>query len=327
MPTERIQRRIDRLLDEADQATAQSDWVTLHELAKHVLTLEPGNADAEEFIAVAERGLGTHPTKSNEELTTGGGEPVVPAATRERSAAVELCHIEERQRSIMLHQFEAIAVGPLGSRIVGLSDSWGMGEDDSHDQSEAALKDLVDRLLGRNWSPLPKGSYWYQYRFQRPVPVTPLCPSCKSSGHVVPVSGIGKAIEAPQDSPGSLVAALSLYDPPPSVDPFTLYFFSFVIGICALLFGWFLQWSKQSAGPIVLVIGVLAIILALGSLIEMKVSESKRPGYRARRLGIEIWASSWYCRADKGIFLPNEKTSVPPAQFREWLWGRAKERA
>ena len=41
MPTERIQRQIDRLLDEADEAIASQDWTTVGNRARlpYVLTL------------------------------------------------------------------------------------------------------------------------------------------------------------------------------------------------------------------------------------------------------------------------------------------------
>jgi tetratricopeptide (TPR) repeat protein len=57
MASERIQRQIDRLLDEAEVAFGVSDWATLAERARRVLLLEPGNEDGATFLAVAEAGL------------------------------------------------------------------------------------------------------------------------------------------------------------------------------------------------------------------------------------------------------------------------------
>lgn len=46
MPSERIQRRIDSLLDEADQALNAGDWEVLRDRANNVLSLDPENSDA-----------------------------------------------------------------------------------------------------------------------------------------------------------------------------------------------------------------------------------------------------------------------------------------
>jgi class 3 adenylate cyclase len=59
MPSERVQRQIDRLLDEAEQRIAEQHWSDVRDLAQHVLTIDPENADGREFLAMAERGLTT----------------------------------------------------------------------------------------------------------------------------------------------------------------------------------------------------------------------------------------------------------------------------
>ena len=46
MASERIQRRIELLLDEADQAVAISDWELVLDRAKNVLAFDPENQDA-----------------------------------------------------------------------------------------------------------------------------------------------------------------------------------------------------------------------------------------------------------------------------------------
>jgi len=46
MPSERVQRQIDRFLDEAEAAMARSDWTTVRDRAKNALALDPENADA-----------------------------------------------------------------------------------------------------------------------------------------------------------------------------------------------------------------------------------------------------------------------------------------
>ena len=57
MASERVQRRIDILLDEADQAIAQSDWSVVRDRAQNVLALDPNNGDAATFLAAADRAL------------------------------------------------------------------------------------------------------------------------------------------------------------------------------------------------------------------------------------------------------------------------------
>ncbi len=46
MPSERVQRRIDRLLDDAEQALEAGNWGLLRELSERVLVIDPSNADA-----------------------------------------------------------------------------------------------------------------------------------------------------------------------------------------------------------------------------------------------------------------------------------------
>ena len=61
MATQRIQRQIERLLDEAEQASAQRDWNAARDCAEHILTFDPENAEALAFLAAAERGLADGP--------------------------------------------------------------------------------------------------------------------------------------------------------------------------------------------------------------------------------------------------------------------------
>jgi hypothetical protein len=57
MPNERVQRHIERLLDEADQALAARDWAQVRACAQDVLALDAENADATALLAAAERWL------------------------------------------------------------------------------------------------------------------------------------------------------------------------------------------------------------------------------------------------------------------------------
>ena len=55
MATERVQRHIDRLLTEAEDAVADSDWELVRGRARQVLALDPENQDAAAYLAAAER--------------------------------------------------------------------------------------------------------------------------------------------------------------------------------------------------------------------------------------------------------------------------------
>ena len=58
MASERTQRRIDSLLDEAEEAIAQLDWRVVHSRSQAVIALDPANPDAINYLAAAERALG-----------------------------------------------------------------------------------------------------------------------------------------------------------------------------------------------------------------------------------------------------------------------------
>ena len=61
MPSERVQRRIDDLLDQAERAVSDRDWSVVQEIADAVLVADPENEDAETFIAMAQSSLGVNP--------------------------------------------------------------------------------------------------------------------------------------------------------------------------------------------------------------------------------------------------------------------------
>ena len=58
MASERIQRQIDRLLDESEQALTQYDWDGVRQSAQAVLAINPENADAQTYLAAADRAQG-----------------------------------------------------------------------------------------------------------------------------------------------------------------------------------------------------------------------------------------------------------------------------
>ena len=82
MATERLQRRIERLLDQVEDATDQQDWDTVLRLARQVLSIDPDNADAAVFLKIAELESGeaaaTSPQTSTVDIAT---EDTTPAET------------------------------------------------------------------------------------------------------------------------------------------------------------------------------------------------------------------------------------------------------
>ena len=53
MTSERVQRRIDGLLDQAEEAVDARDWSAVDEIARSVLAVDPENGDALAFQAMA----------------------------------------------------------------------------------------------------------------------------------------------------------------------------------------------------------------------------------------------------------------------------------
>ena len=62
MASDRFQRRIDRLMDQIEEAADQRDWQNVEELANDVLLADAGNSDAQNFLALAERARSSSPT-------------------------------------------------------------------------------------------------------------------------------------------------------------------------------------------------------------------------------------------------------------------------
>jgi len=73
MPSEFIQRQVDRLLSEAAEAIARSNWDLVREKAENALRLEPDNSDAIALIEAA----GRDPINLSSSLPEGEGRPQV----------------------------------------------------------------------------------------------------------------------------------------------------------------------------------------------------------------------------------------------------------
>jgi len=57
MASERFQRRIDRILDQIEDAADRHDWAAVRKGALDLLVFDPGNEDARNFLAAAQRAL------------------------------------------------------------------------------------------------------------------------------------------------------------------------------------------------------------------------------------------------------------------------------
>ena len=78
MTTERIQRRIDRLLDEAEEAADKGDWAAVRQRATQILAFDSANQDANGFLAAAEKILGSGQPPDGEETSS---MPLIAAPT------------------------------------------------------------------------------------------------------------------------------------------------------------------------------------------------------------------------------------------------------
>ena len=65
MASERVQRRIDSLLDEAEMAIAELDWQVVQLRTRAVLALDSTNPDALNYLAVADRELSDSTSRSS----------------------------------------------------------------------------------------------------------------------------------------------------------------------------------------------------------------------------------------------------------------------
>ena len=70
MASERIQRRIDGLLDQIELAMDRLDWESVREIAKVVLGLDPDNRDAVAFLASGDQVLEADSADSPLQATT-----------------------------------------------------------------------------------------------------------------------------------------------------------------------------------------------------------------------------------------------------------------
>ena len=108
MASDRIQRRIDRLLDEADQAVDQRDWAVVKDRAQQVLTFDPEHPEALAFLAAAERALAATSLPSAgvtvaAEPSTAPSEPLPASFAHGRYQVTELLGEGGKKRVYLAH--------------------------------------------------------------------------------------------------------------------------------------------------------------------------------------------------------------------------------
>jgi serine/threonine protein kinase/class 3 adenylate cyclase len=109
MPTERIQRRIDALLDETDAAAGALDWPRVRELCDGILRLDPDNEDARAYLAAASRTPESRPSVAADVAARSGaptppaGPPLPAAFAAGRYRVVRLLGEGGRKRVFLAH--------------------------------------------------------------------------------------------------------------------------------------------------------------------------------------------------------------------------------
>ena len=81
MTSERVQRQIDRFLDEAEQAVTDGSWQLVIDTVQKVLAFDTSNTDGLAFLAAAERALlGSTATSTVPEAAPSPPAPVLPTS-------------------------------------------------------------------------------------------------------------------------------------------------------------------------------------------------------------------------------------------------------
>ena len=84
MASDRVQRQVDRLLDEAEEAITNDDWASVSNRARAVLAIDPDNKDGQSYLAAAERALGTSGATTGERTSSNASS--TPPATGSSSS-------------------------------------------------------------------------------------------------------------------------------------------------------------------------------------------------------------------------------------------------
>ena len=87
MASERLQRQIERILDEAEEAISRFDWEALLRCAQAVLAMDPENKDGLAFQATAERALDASLSGLSQ-----SPQPAATPMTQNLEYQKEICH-------------------------------------------------------------------------------------------------------------------------------------------------------------------------------------------------------------------------------------------
>jgi len=119
MPSERVQRQIDRLLDEAEEAIASEDWTEVGTRARSVLRLEPENQDALSYLAASQRDIPS-PTAQPTGDPRSQALPPTAAAVPEPEEAASRARLEQYIPKELLAKLEGArdTAGVSGERRV-----------------------------------------------------------------------------------------------------------------------------------------------------------------------------------------------------------------
>ena len=100
MVSERSKRRIERLLDEADEGVSQLDWELVRNRAQAVLAFDPDNSDAADLLNAVDRAIGSSPG-SVSSPTPDPGQTQEAAPTGTPSSTATAPEAERRQLTVM----------------------------------------------------------------------------------------------------------------------------------------------------------------------------------------------------------------------------------
>src|SRR5579884_1345894 len=152
MPSERVQRQIDRLLDEAEQAIRDEDWQTVEARCRAVLTLDPENPDAASYLAAARYDIGVPghapppPAAATTAETTSEAEtPGVAPVGEPRSIYTQTFVGREAELARLTAAFSAAAGGQGG--LVLVVGEPGIGKTTLIEQLVAYVQGHAGRML------------------------------------------------------------------------------------------------------------------------------------------------------------------------------------
>lgn len=147
MASQRVQRQVERLLTEAEEAVARLDWTRARARAQAALALDPGNRDAAAYVAAAERAL-------RRQRGRGAGGP--------GGAALPTVPFIERNTALVLTWVVLFA---LTVRVVGLWHPPTMYFDEVYHAFTAREISRGNPAAWEWWNPAPQG---YAYEWLHP---------------------------------------------------------------------------------------------------------------------------------------------------------------